>query len=117
MPTTTPRTEPARRLPLRPGERVGIVAGSGLLPIELARSLSAAGHRPVVVMVSGEADETSELAGYENDFISLEAIAELPSVLLKRHGVTHAVLAEHIGRRPRLLGLETELRLAAGDQA
>lgn len=110
MPTTTPRTEPARRLPLRPGERVGIVAGSGLLPIELARSLSAAGHRPVVVMVSGEADETSELAGYENDFISLEAIAELPLVL-KRHDVTHAVLAGHIGRRPRLLGMRPSFAL------
>lgn len=110
MPRAKQRAERTRPLQFDAGSRVGIVAGSGSLPAEIAASLRAAGKEPVVVLVRGEADERSALSGFEHDFITLEGLADLP-LLLRRRGVTHAVLAGGIGRRPRLLGMQPTLAL------
>ena len=101
-------TEGPGRLSLRPGDRMAVVAGSGRLPVDLAESLAAHGHKPFVVMVQGEA--SADLASFDHEELALENFAGLGS-LLKRQGVTHAVFAGGIGRRPRLSALKPSLAL------
>ena len=101
-------TEGPGRLSLRPGDRMAVVAGSGRLPVDLAESIAAHGHKPFVVMVQGEA--SADLASFDHEELALENFAGLGS-LLKRQGVTHAVFAGGIGRRPRLSALKPSLAL------
>jgi UDP-2,3-diacylglucosamine hydrolase len=98
---TTPTTWTETKLPIRlsPGERVGIVAGSGRLPINVAERLVAAGHAPFVVLIEGEAGSDPALLACEHETLPLESFAEFVPVM-KRHGVTHIVLAGGIDRRP-----------------
>jgi DUF1009 family protein len=87
---------------------MAVVAGSGRLPVDLAESLAAHGHKPFVVMVQGEA--SADLASFDHEELALESFAGLGS-LLKRRGVTHAVFAGGIGRRPKLSALKPSLAL------
>ena len=103
-------TEARGRIRLQPGDKVAVVAGSGRLPVDLAEGLVAHGHAPFVVMLQGEA--TPSLAAFEHEELSLENLAVLLS-MLKRHGVTHAVFAGGIGRRPKLSALKPSLALLA----
>src|SRR5690606_31280220 len=105
---TMTRAEAARRVPLRPGERIAIVAGGGKLPLDVAESLAASGHPPFVVMVEGEANPA--LASFDHVRLSLERLADLGSVL-KREGVTKAVFAGAIDRRPKLTAMRPSLNL------
>ena len=98
------------RIHLKAGDRVGIVAGSDRLPIDVAESLEKSGHSPFVVILKGEADPRSALGSYEHEELELEDFAALASVL-KRHGVTHVVLAGGVGRRPKLGSLKPSLAL------
>ncbi len=107
MPTT--KSEQAGRLRLEAGARVGIIAGGGKLPIEVADALAGQGHSPFVLIVEGEADPRAGLAGHEHETLALENIGSLVGVL-RRHRVTHVVLAGEIRRRPRL----GAMRLNAG---
>ena len=95
-------------LQLRPGDRMAIVAGSGRLPVDLAESLVAHGQKPFVVMVQGEAG--AELAAFDHAELPLESFPTL-GTLLKRQGVTHAVFAGGIARRPRLSAVKPSLAL------
>ncbi|UCI10229.1 LpxI family protein [Mesorhizobium sp. B1-1-8] len=103
---------PAARLDLAPGSRVGIVAGGGSLPVEIADGLAAHGHAPFILLMEGEADRQQELRRYENDSLALEQIGSLVATL-KRHGVTHLVLAGEIKRRPKLTDMRPSLGLLA----
>ncbi len=104
---------------LGPGDRVGLIAGSGRLPVDVAEGLKAAGHPPFVVIAAGERQD-AVLTAYEHATIELERMAEvLP--LMRREGVTHVVMAGGIGRRPRLTRMRPSrplfalvLRLARG---
>ena len=89
------------RIRFEAGSRVGIVAGGGRLPEAVASALQAQGQRPFVVLMQGEADAAGPLVQYEHGFLELEEFASLVP-LLKRNGVTHAVLAGEVRRRPRL---------------
>jgi DUF1009 family protein len=100
--------DPPGRLRLGRGDKVAIVAGSGRLPVDLAESLAAHGYPPFVAMARGEA--SPDLAAFEHEELALEKIADL-APLLKRRGVTHAVLAGGIARRPRLTALRPSLAL------
>lgn len=102
------RAEAARRVPLRPGERIAIVAGGGKLPLDVAESLAASGYPPFVVMVEGEANPA--LASFDHVRLSLERLADLGSVL-KREGITKAVFAGAIDRRPKLTAMRPSLNL------
>lgn len=93
--------ESAGRLPLQPDARVGIVAGGGKLPGEVADALAAQGRRPFILAVQGETDAGAGLDRHEHETMAIEEIGSLVSVM-RRHGVTHVVLAGEIGRRPRL---------------
>jgi DUF1009 family protein len=101
-------TEGRRLIDLQPGDRVGIVAGSGRLPIHVAESLAARGQQPFVVTVPGET--SADFAAFEREALALERIADL-GTLLKRHGVTHVVLAGGIARRPKLSRLRPSFAL------
>lgn len=97
VPTTTP--EPLPRLSLGRNDRVCIVAGSGRLPVNIARSLAAGGHEPFIVMVEGEADRNSALSTFENEDLKVGEFARLPQIMAA-HRITHMVLAGGVARRP-----------------
>jgi DUF1009 family protein len=103
------KAEGGSRSSLPPGARIGIVAGGGALPIQVARALNDQHHRPFVLLAKGEADPGSILHDQEHETLDLEDFGSLISTL-KRHGVTHVVLAGEIKRRPRL----TKMRVNAG---
>ena len=53
------------KLDLAPGARIGIIAGGGSLPVEVAASLAKQGYPPVIIAAEGEVDRKSGLAAYE----------------------------------------------------
>jgi DUF1009 family protein len=99
-------------LDLPPDARVGIIAGGGSLPIEVAAGVAETGHTPVIILVEGEADPQSALATYEHESLALEDIGSL-AALLRRRRISHLVLAGEIKRRPRLVDLRLNLGLLA----
>ncbi|QKD06487.1 LpxI family protein [Mesorhizobium loti] len=112
---TTPMTKTevvARGLDLSPDARVGIIAGGGSLPVEVAAGAAGQGYPPFIILMEGEADRLAELRQYEHETLALEAIGSLLP-LLRRHGITHLVLAGEIRRRPRLTHLRPSLSLLA----
>ena len=110
MTTPTTKAEGAGRLQLPPGSKVGIIAGGGKLPIDVANGLTDQGHKPFILMVQGEAFPESQLGQFEHEVLSLESIGSLVGIL-KRRGVTHIVLAGEIKRRPRLGAMRFNLGL------
>ncbi|RRH99249.1 LpxI family protein [Mesorhizobium tamadayense] len=107
------RAEPAEaRLALAPGSRVGIIAGGGSLPVEVAEGLVRQGHPPFIILAEDEVDREADFAGYEQATLALEDIGLLLP-LLKRQGISHLVLAGEIRRRPRLTKIRPTLGLLA----
>lgn len=104
------RTEAPSRLHLASGARVGIVAGGGALPVTVARSLKELGANPFVLILEGEAEPGSLLETCEHETRPLEDIAKLVGIL-KRHRVTHLVMAGEIRRRPRLSAIRPSFSL------
>ncbi|MER8776060.1 UDP-2,3-diacylglucosamine diphosphatase LpxI [Mesorhizobium sp. M0977] len=99
-------------LDLAPDAKVGIIAGGGSLPVEIARALARQGKPPFVVMAAGEVDRIVDFEPYEQASLSLEDVGSLLP-MLKRHHVTHLVTAGHITRRPRLSAMRLNLGLLA----
>jgi DUF1009 family protein len=112
MTTAMTRTEPEPRLQTPPGSRVGIVAGGGKLPVEVARALQKQGRAVFVVLLEGEADPDSGLRDYEHATLTLEDFSALVP-LLKSRGVSHLVLAGEVTRRPRLSAIRLRMALLA----
>ncbi|RUX74472.1 LpxI family protein [Mesorhizobium sp. M7A.F.Ca.US.001.04.1.1] len=111
--TSMTKTETAAaRLDLPPGSRVGIIAGGGSLPVEVAAGSVEQGYPPFVILMEGEVDRIAELSRYDHESLALEGIGSLVP-LLRRHRITHLVLAGEIKRRPRLLALRPSLSLLA----
>jgi DUF1009 family protein len=102
-------TEASADLVLGPGAKVGVIAGGGRLPLEVAQGLERHRHPPFIIMVEGEVDRGSDLYRYAHESIALEQLGALAS-LLKRRQITHVVLAGEIKRRPKL----TDMRLSFG---
>ncbi|MBN9551822.1 MAG: UDP-2,3-diacylglucosamine diphosphatase LpxI [Alphaproteobacteria bacterium] len=97
---------------LAPGSKVGIIAGGGSLPVEVADGLVRHGFAPFVIIAAGEVDREADFAAYEQEKLALEDIGLL-FPLLKRRGITHLVLAGEIKRRPRLSKIRPALGLLA----
>jgi DUF1009 family protein len=97
---------------LAPGSKVGIIAGGGSLPVEVADGLVKHGFAPFVVIAAGEVDREADFAAYDQEKLALEDIGLL-FPLLKRRGITHLVLAGEIKRRPRLGKIRPTLGLLA----
>lgn len=105
------RAEPAGSgLALAPGSRVGIIAGGGSLPVEVAEGLVRQGHSPFIILAEGEVDREADFAAYEQATLALEDIGFLLP-LLKREGISHLVLAGEIKRRPGLAKIRPTLSL------
>lgn len=99
-------------LDLAPDAKVGIIAGGGSLPVEVARALARQGKSPFVVMAAGEVDRISDFDDYEQATLRLEDVGSLLPTL-KSHHVTHLVTAGHITRRPRLSAMRLNFGLLA----
>jgi DUF1009 family protein len=95
---------PPPAIVLAPGDRVGLIAGSGRLPVDVAAGLKAMGHPPFVIIAAGERASLDELGAYDHTTVALERMADI-GPLLRRERITHIVLAGGIGRRPRLTSL------------
>ena len=111
MPVMT-RTDPQPGLQLPPGSKVGIIAGGGALPVEVAGDLAIQGLEPFVLIVDGEVTPGSGLDRYPHETLALERIGSLVGTL-RRHKVTHVVLAGEIRRRPRLSAMRISMGLLA----
>lgn len=85
----------------QPG-RTAIIAGNGILPIEVAKSLAASGQRPFLVPIRDEADPV--LFDYEHQDISVVEFAKLVRSM-KAAGVTQVILAGGVRNRPHLRDL------------
>ncbi len=96
--------------PLPPGSRVGIIAGEGRLPLDVAEQAKEAGYDPLVVFIGREEMTEPGLLRFEHRRLALEDGASLIP-LLKQHRVTHAVMAGAVTRRPKLTSLRPSLSL------
>lgn len=99
-------TKPAHKA----GGRTGIIAGGGLLPIQIAEALADAGEEPFIVAIRGEVDESSPLLSYPHGIFDLEQFGLLVPTL-KRERVSRLVMAGKIGRRPKLTAFRPILPL------
>ncbi|RUW65931.1 UDP-2,3-diacylglucosamine diphosphatase LpxI, partial [Mesorhizobium sp. M2A.F.Ca.ET.067.02.1.1] len=97
---------------LAPGSKVGIIAGGGSLPVEVAEGLVKHGFVPFIIIAAGEVDREADFAAYDQEKLALEDIGLL-FPLLRRQGITHLVLAGEIKRRPRLSKIRPTLGLLA----
>lgn len=93
---------------LPPGARLAIIAGGGVLPLELARSLAEAGRSFFVLRIAGEADQ--DFSAFPVRDIALEAICDLTPIL-RQERATHAVFAGGISRRPDIRAVKFGLAL------
>lgn len=106
------KTETPPRLQLAAGARVGVIAGGGGLPVEVAKCLTEQGLDPFIVRVEGEVDADPHLDRYDHETFRLEDVGSLVA-MLRRHRVTHLVLAGEIRRRPRLAAMHFSVGLLA----
>lgn len=79
-----------------------MIAGSGLLPVIVARALAERGEPPFVVVLAGEADDA--LRSFEHVEMGLGELGRIIP-LFKAAGVRRAVLAGGVRTRPRLSSL------------
>lgn len=99
--------------------RIAVVAGGGALPVAVVRTLLARGRKPLVAVVSGEA-ETADFGGADTFPVSVEDVGPFLA-RLRAEGVRRVVMAGSIARRPRLSRIRWSLpllldlpRIAAG---
>ncbi|RWE75491.1 UDP-2,3-diacylglucosamine diphosphatase LpxI [Mesorhizobium sp.] len=102
----------ASGIQLAPGSKVGIIAGGGSLPVEVADGLVKHGFAPFIIIAAGEVDREADFAAYDQEKLALEEIGRL-FPLLRRQGITHLVLAGEIKRRPRLSKIRPTFGLLA----
>jgi DUF1009 family protein len=98
------------RIALGPTDRIGLIAGSGQLPVDVADGLAKAGTSPFVILVGGEAIELAAFETYDHCSLAPEEIGELVP-LLKRNRITHVVMAGGVSRRPSLRRIKWSLPL------
>lgn len=83
---------------------IALIAGGGSLPAELADRLAENDLKTVVMPIEGEADDDPRFTKHQKDRISLEEFGGLIA-RLKRHGITHVLMAGTVKRRPRIAGM------------
>ncbi len=82
--------------PQRKG-RLGIIAGSGLLPFYVAEAARKAGENPLIIQLKNEAEGGFD--GFDHATIGVGDMAGLRD-LLSRHGIGRVVLSGGVKRRP-----------------
>ncbi len=97
--------------------RLGIIAGSGSLPLALAETLRARGESPYLLLIENEADP-AEFAGFPHEVIRITKVGAFLKAL-KREGCTAVTLAGPVRRpdfkslRPDMDGVKLLARIAA----
>lgn len=96
----------------RDGEtgRIGLIAGSGRLPIAVAAQLRSLGHDPFILLIEGEAGEEPEFVGGDHTRLAVEDFGILAATLRKA-GVKRVVMAGGVSKRPRLSRMRPSLAL------
>ncbi|MGE0499876.1 MAG: LpxI family protein [Rhizobiaceae bacterium] len=90
-------------------ERIVLIAGSGMLPVFVARAIAEAGQDLFVLLIDGEAD-ASELAKFPHQTARLEDVATVVP-LLRRIGASTVVLSGGVSRRPNWRRMKPSLEL------
>ena len=88
------------------GRRVGIIAGSGSLPLALASTLRARGETPYLLLVEGEADP-AHYTGFSHEVIRITKVGRFLKALA-RENCTHITLAGPV-KRPDLKNLVPDM--------
>lgn len=102
-------TKPEPGLPrLVPGDRVGLIAGSGSLPADVAAELARGGFPPFVLILDGGQGTHGDLTSYDHAVLPLEKFARFVP-RLRQEGVTHLIMAGGVSRRPRFAAIEWSL--------
>lgn len=90
-----------------PAGRLGIVAGSGKLPLYLAEAARAAGEDPFIFRLKNEADGLFD--GYDNTVLGVGDLKGLAHNLAG-HGITRIVMSGAVKRRPPFGDIRPNLR-------
>jgi DUF1009 family protein len=90
-------TDAASRAPARPGAglHVGIIAGGGSLPVEIARSVTGRGGSVYIAMIDGEADEA--LRSFPHTVLNWAELGRAVRVF-KRAGVKDMIMVGRMSR-------------------
>lgn len=86
--------------------RTAIIAGNGLLPIEVAKSLAASGNAPFIFALRGEA--APELYQFEHQELSIVEFAKFITTM-KAHNIAQVILAGGVLNRPHLSDLRFDM--------
>ncbi len=81
-----------------PGATVGIIAGSGELPLEIARALSRSGRRLFVAGLKNAALPELKDPSWDTEWVDFFRLGDLLSSL-KNAGVSEVILAGHVDHR------------------
>lgn len=106
--STKNRVEGAGALPA--DAVVGLIAGGGALPVDIAGRLLTEGVQSRVFPIEGEADADQKFSGLPREAIAIEDFGGLVA-LLRRHGVTHVLMAGTVKRRPKIASLRPHMGL------
>jgi len=80
-----------------PNTRIGIIAGSGAFPFEIAYSLKNAGHRPFILALRGFVGRDEALRDFDHAFADMLDPQKILS-LLREHQITRVLLAGGVSR-------------------
>ncbi|MBB4954032.1 DUF1009 family protein [Agrobacterium vitis] len=87
--------------------RLGIIAGSGMLPVYVADAARAAGEDPFVFPLKNEADQ--RWSGFDHASISVGDMRQLAS-LIKKHAIKRVVMSGAVKKRPNFNEIHVNLR-------
>jgi len=90
--------------------RLGLIVGSGRLPVEILESLGRQDISPYLVLIDGEADDLSIYRDHEHVHVRLEDFGKLIP-LLKSANVGRLIMAGGVARRPAFRNLTWTLSL------
>ncbi|MCO6385769.1 LpxI family protein [Aliihoeflea sp. 40Bstr573] len=96
----------------REGGRIGLIAGSGRLPVEIIESLNARGVRPYIILIEGEAEPLPLFTGHDHGWLRVEDFGRLVP-MLHSAGVERVVMAGGVARRPALSAIRWSWALVA----
>ncbi|HBF30323.1 LpxI family protein [Rhizobium sp.] len=87
--------------------RLGIIAGSGMLPVYVADAARAAGEDPFIFPLKNEADR--RWTAFDHAVISVGDLRQLAS-LIKRHDIKRVVMSGAVKKRPNFNEIHVNLR-------
>ena len=96
----------------RAGEPLGLIAGSGELPLHFAREAKRRGHPLFIAGVLGEAAPSMKRLGTETKFMSVGQLGGLIS-FFRRNGVKKAVMEGQVRHAHLFKNLRLDFRAAA----